>query len=104
MQVKLTMGMGGREVDARTGEPAQIFRAPRWVNRMDDLLSRSQASRYEGMESAVLFGRVAEEGANMCSGTEQRTTQLRLGIASSGSVARRFGNADSIIHVGTRAA
>jgi hypothetical protein len=48
MQVKLAMTMGRSEIDTCRCEPVHVVRPTRWINRVDDLLSRVQARLYKG--------------------------------------------------------
>ena len=72
MQVKLAMTMRGVEIDACRGKSAYMVRPTRRVNRVDDLLSRIQARLDEGKQSTVRFIHIAEEGADVRAGAEQR--------------------------------
>jgi hypothetical protein len=51
-----------------------MVRSTYWINCVDDLLSRSQAILYEGKESTRLLILIAEEGANVRTCAEQRST------------------------------
>jgi hypothetical protein len=72
MQVKLAMAMRRGEIDARRGKSTHMFSPTRWINRVDNFLSCGQASLYERKKSTVLFIHIAEEGANVRAGAEQR--------------------------------
>lgn len=110
-QVKLAVTMGRSEIDTCGGKSAYLVGPMRRINRVDDLLSRSQAGLYEGKQSAVSFIRGAEEGANMRAGAEQRAAKLRLGTGLTWQIGNRLGhgrcivstrdNADSTAHIGT---
>ena len=71
-QVKLALTVGGSEIDTCRGESTHVVRSTHWINCVDDLLARSQSLLYKRKESAILFIRITEKGANMRAGAEQR--------------------------------
>ena len=72
MQVKLSLTMRRGEIDACRGEQTHMVRSTQRINCVDDLLSRGQALLDEGKQSTSLLIAVAEEGANVRAGAEQR--------------------------------